>query len=338
MERTLKWLGPAAALLVATVLFALPWLDVNNLTLQIVGFTLINVVAIQGLTVLYGWADQVSLATGAFFGVGAYVQALVSGQGGLSLWIGVPCAVLVGWLLGALVGLPALRLKGHYLAMGTLAFSALMVLLFTEAAPITGGIDGLGNIPYPDLTLAGERFRRIPSSYLVTVVVTLAAVAFTRNVVRQVPGECMSAMAASEDGARSCGVQVERITVQAFAYSGALAALAGALYAMMVGFISPALLGVHTSIAFVAMVVIGGRKSVIGPIVATVVLTLVQQVHLLLPGLPTQVADALKSVQTELYAVLIIVLVLFAPQGLAALLRRRQQAPGASGGGEPHVD
>ena len=86
------------------------------------------------------------------------------------------------------------------------------------------------------------------------------------------------------------------------------------------------------------MVVIGGRKSVIGPIVATVVLTLVQQVHLLLPGLPTQVADALKSVQTELYAVLIIVLVLFAPQGLAALLRRRQQAPGASGGGEPHVD
>lgn len=296
----------------------------SNLFLLIMGFTLINVVAIQGLTVLYGWADQVSLATGALFGVGAYVQALTSTTLGLSPWVGIPLAVLAGWVLGALVGLPALRLKGHYLAMGTLAFSALMVLLFTEAEAITGGIDGFGNIPYAAISLGGDSLKRIPSVFILSAVAAVGAIAFTRNVVRNVPGDCMSAMATTEDGARSCGVEVERITVRAFAYSGALAALGGALYAMLMGFISPALLGVHMSIAFVAMAVIGGRKSIVGPIVAAAVLTLIQQLHLLFPTLDTHIADVLKSVQTEVYAVLIIALVIFAPQGLAAVVRRRR--------------
>lgn len=307
--------------LVATVimLFAVPWLNVNNLTVQILGFTLINVVAMQGLTVLYGWADQVSLATGAFFGFGAYVQALGTVRFEISPWLLIPIAVAAGWALGAMVGLPALRLKGHYLAMGTLAFSSLMVLLFTEADWLTGGVDGLGNIPYPHLPILGEALKRVPSVYLLAVVAAIGSIWFTRNIVRGVPGHCMGAMAASEDGARSCGVEVERITVRAFAYSGAMAALAGALYAMMVGFISPSLLGVHASIAFVAMAVIGGRKTVVGPVLSTIALTVIQQIHLLIPGLNYEVAEVLKSVQTEVYAVLIIVLVLFAPGGIASI-------------------
>lgn len=305
----------------------------TNLFLLIAGFTLINIVVIQGLTVLYGWADQVSLATGAFFGVGAYVQALTSTSLGLSPWVGIPLAIVVGWTLGALVGLPALRLKGHYLAMGTLAFSALMVLLFTEAEAVTGGVDGFGNIPYAAIAFGSEGLKRIPSVFILAVVAAVGSVLFTRNVVRNIPGDCMSAMAATEDGARSCGVEVEQITVRAFAYSGALAALGGALYAMLMGFISPALLGVHMSIAFVAMAVIGGRKSIAGPIVAAVLLTLIQQLHLLFPTLDAGVADILKSVQTEVYAVLIIALVILAPQGLVSLMKSGRRLTDPRGGG-----
>lgn len=308
-------------------LLAWPWLGATTLLLQVAAFALINVVVVQGLTVLYGYADQVSLATGAFFGFGAYAAAIGTTTFGLWPSLATAIAVVASWLLGLLVGLPALRLKGHYLAMGTLAFSALMVLLFTEAEAFTGGVDGFGNIGFASLPGVGESYGRVATMYLICVVVAVATVWVTRNVVRGVPGDCLRAMAASENGARACGVAVEEVTVRAFGYSAATAGLGGALYAMLVGFISPSLLGVSMSITFVAMSVIGGRKSIVGPIVSAVVLTAIQQLNLLVPRMDSAIAEAVKSVQIEVYAVAIIVLTLFAPLGLPGLLHWRGFRP-----------
>lgn len=314
------------------LLLAWPWLGATTLTLQVVAFALINVIVVQGLTVLYGYADQVSLATGAFFGFGAYVTAIGSVTFGLNLYVATAVAVVLSWVLGLVVGLPALRLKGHYLAMGTLAFSALMVLFFTEAQRYTGGVDGFGNIGFVALPGVGESYGRVATMYLVSVVVAVLAVWVTRSVVRGVPGDCLRAMAASENGARACGVVVEEVKVRAFGYSAAAAGLGGALYAMLVGFISPSLLGVSMSITFVAMSVIGGRKSIVGPIVAAVALTAIQQLNLLMPGMDYAVAEAVKSVQIEVYALAIIALTLFAPAGLPGLLPRRRGADSGPGG------
>jgi len=323
MNPTVKrsiWLAVVSAL--ALGLFALPWLGFNNLTLQVVGFVLINIVAIQGLTVLYGYAHQVSLATAAFFGFGAYAVGISTTLWGWNPWAGVVLAGVSSWVLGAVVGLPALRLKGHYLAMGTIAFSALMVLLFTEAASITGGVDGMGRIPFAGLPVIGDEWGRIVTTYLVTVAFAVVTIAVTRNIVRRIPGDCMRAMAGSEDGARSVGVQVEQITVRSFMYAGLAAGIAGALYAMLVGFISPSLLSVHASIGFVAMAVIGGRNNLVGPIIATIALTMIQHLNILVPGAGAVLGDFVKSVQVEVYALLIITLTVFAPAGLPSLMQR----------------
>ena len=322
--------GFLAGLSVAVALFLLPWLGVSNLTLQVVGFVLINIVAIQGLTVLYGYAHQVSLATGAFFGFGAYAVGISNTLLGLSPWVGLAIGALGSWALGAVVGLPALRLKGHYLAMGTIAFSALMVLLFTEAASITGGVDGMGRIEFGALPVIGQSWGRIITSYLSIVVFAALAVLLTSNIVRRTPGASMRAMADSEDGARSVGVEVEQITVRSFMFAGMAAGFAGGLYAMLVGFISPSLLAVHASIAFVAMAVIGGRNSLVGPIVATVLLTLIQHVNVLIPGAGAVFGDLVKSVQVEVYALLIIVLTIFAPNGLASFGRMFRRKRGGA--------
>lgn len=269
---------------------------------QIVAFILINITVVSGLTILYGSCGQVSLAQGAFFGLGAYTMAILTTKMQVNAWIALACALVLSAIFGVIIALPALRLKGHYLAMGTLAFAELTLWFFNEMTPLTGGVDGISNIPHLSEGNGG----------LVVIAVATAATLFaTYRLMTGIPGKCMQALDENEAGARACGVNIEQIKARSYVFSALCAGLGGALYASFVGFISPSLFASSASIMFLAMAVIGSRNSFKGPLIAVVVLTLIQYLSSVVPMPSETVKSLVSSIQVDLYALLIIGITLF---------------------------
>jgi len=289
--------------------------------LKILTYAGLNVLVVVGLAVLFGYAGQVSLGHAAFVGLGAYTCAILTTTFKLPFLVGFVAAGTVAGLGGLLLAMPSLRLKGHYLAMATLGFGELATLLFVEAVPLTHGVDGFTGIPLPAF---GDFVLRSPAQlYWLVWGVTGVAVLFAANVVGLRPGRAMRAMHGSELGATACGVDLVGVKVRAFVVSAVLAGLSGALYASVIGFISPSVFTLAASVTFLAMAVIGGSNSLAGPVLAAVALTLVQYLDALIPGISRDVAQLVQTYESDVYGLLIILVVLFAPAGLGALFARR---------------
>lgn len=313
--------------LLATLAVAVAPLAVSDrFLLRVLTFAGINALVVVGLALLFGHAGQVSLGHAAFVGLGAYTYAVCTARLGLPWPLAFAAAGLVAAGGGVVLALPSLRLRGHYLAMATLGFGELMSLAFTEAEPVTGGVDGFGGIPFPTL---GAVVADDPASlyWLVWLAVGLALLA-ARNLTALQPGRAMRALHGSEPGALASGVDVVGVKVRTFVLSALLAGLAGALYASVVGFVSPSLFTLAASVTLLAMAVLGGTGSLAGPLLAAVLLTLVQYLDALVPGLPREAARTLQSYQEDVYGLVIVLVVIFAPRGLAGLWQRRGPAPG----------
>jgi branched-chain amino acid transport system permease protein len=315
-------------LVAAVLVAAVPLLITDRFILKVFTFAGINALVIVGLALLFGYAGQVSLGHAAFVGLGAYACAYCTVHLGWPWWLGFVAAGAVAALGGLVLALPSLRLRGHYLAMATLGFGELMALTFTEAEPVTGGVDGFGGIPFPAL---GPLAIRDASSlyWLVWGVVGLALLA-AFNLTSLRPGRAMRALHGSELGAQAAGVDVVGVKVRTFVISALLAGLAGALYASVVGFVSPSVFTLAASVTFLAMAVLGGTGSLAGPLVAAVLLTLLQYFDALIPGIPREAAQTLQSYQEDIYGLAIILVVIFAPSGLGGLWRRRERGGQAS--------
>ncbi len=318
--RTLRSLAP---LLVVAVVAVLPLVVTDRYLLKVFTFVGINALVVVGLALLFGYAGQVSLGHAAFVGLGAYACAYCT----VTLGWPWPVAFVVAGALaaagGLILALPSLRLKGHYLAMATLGFGELMVLLFAEAEPLTGGVDGFTGIPFP--SLGPFEIRDAASLYWLVWGVVGLAVLVAYNVTSLRPGRAMRALHGSELGAQASGVDVVGVKVRTFVVSALLAGLAGALYASVVGFVSPSLFTVTASVTFLAMAVLGGTGSLAGPLLAAVALTLLQYFDALVPGMPRETAQTLQSYQEDIYGLAIILVVIFAPHGLARMWRRRER-------------
>lgn len=324
-SRTLRVLAPLVALMIVAVV---PLLVTDRFLLKIFTFAGINALVVTGLALLFGYAGQVSLGHAAFVGLGAYTCAYCTVR---LEWPWLLAFVASGALAavgGLVLALPSLRLKGHYLAMATLSFGLLMTLAFVEAEPITGGVDGFGGIPFP--ALGPIEIRQASSLYwLVWGIVGIALLAVF-NVTSLRPGRAMRALHGSELGAQACGVDIVGVKVRTFVVSALLAGLAGALYASVVGFVSPSVFTLTASIAFLAMAVLGGTGSLAGPLAAAVLLTLIQYLDALIPGIPRATAQTLQSYQEDIYGLAIVLVVVFAPGGLASMWRRRTRGGHAS--------
>lgn len=316
--RALRSLAPwVAALLIAAV----PLVMTDRFLLKVFTFVGLNALVMVGMALLFGHAGQVSLGHAGFIGIGAYTCAYLTTR----MDVAWPLAFVVAGLLaaagGLLLAVPSLRLKGHYLAMATLGFGELMTLTFVEAEPLTGGVNGLGGIPFP--TIGALEIKDPQALYwLVWATVGISAL-LAANMVRLRPGRAMRALHGSELGAQASGVDIVGIKVRTFVLSAALAGLSGALYASVVGFISPSVFTVAASVTLLAMVIIGGSSSLAGPLVAAALLTLLQYLDALIPGLPRDTAQTLQQYQADIYGLAIVLVVLFAPKGIAGLWRRR---------------
>lgn len=313
--------GLIAPLLAAAVIGLAPLVVTDRFLLKVFIYVGLNALVVVGLALLFGYAGQVSLGHAAFVGLGAYTCAILTARFDQPWLVGFVAAGLVSALGGLVLALPSLRLKGHYLAMATLGFGELMSLAFVEAEPLTGGVNGFTGIPFP--SVGSFEFREPAALYwLVWGTVGVAAL-LASNLTSLGPGRAMRALHGSELGAQACGVDVVGVKVRAFVMSAALAGLSGALYASVIGFISPSVFTVSASVTFLAMAVIGGSGSLAGPLVAAAALTLIQYLDALVPGLTRETSAVVQSYQADIYGLAIIVVVLFAPAGLAGLWRAR---------------
>lgn len=320
MNARLKYVIPLAA---AAFVALVPLFVADRFLLKIFTFAGINALVVIGLALLFGYAGQISLGHAAFVGLGAYTCAFCTKTLGLPWLVGFAAAGLIAALGGLVLALPSLRLKGHYLAMVTASFGLLMSLAFVEAEPVTGGVDGFPGIPFPAV---GPFAVRDPAAlyWLVWITVGVALV-LAYNITSLRPGRAMRALHGSILGAQACGVDVVGVKVRTFVVSALLAGLAGALYASVVGFVSPSVFGISASISFLAMAVLGGTGSLAGPLAAAALLTLIQYLDALIPGLPRSTAETLQSFQEDIYGLAIVLVVIFAPGGLASIWRRRSR-------------
>jgi branched-chain amino acid transport system permease protein len=317
-RRVLRAILPwAFALLIALV----PLFVADRFLIKVLTFVGLNALVIVGLALLFGHAGQVSLGHAGFMGIGAYACAYLTGRVGLPWVAGFAAAGALAACGGLLLALPSLRLKGHYLAMATLGFGELMTLAFVEGEPVTGGVNGFTGIPLP--SIGTFEFREPWALYWLVWGVVGVALLLAVNMTKLRPGRAMRSLHGSELGAQACGVDVVGVKVRAFVLSAALAGMSGALYASVVGFISPSVFTVTASVTLLAMAVIGGTESLGGPLLAAALLTLLGYLDALVPGLSQESSATLQQYQADIYGIAIILVVLFAPRGIAGLWRRR---------------
>ncbi|MBW1727632.1 MAG: branched-chain amino acid ABC transporter permease [Deltaproteobacteria bacterium] len=225
----------------------------------------------MGLSLLMGYAGQISIGHAAFFGIGAYISAILTTNYGMNPWACMVIGMAVTAVVAVLVGAPSLKLRGHYLAMATLAFGIIIFIIFNEEIEWTGGPDGMSGIP--GLTLFGFEFNSVERYYYLVWGFVIAAFIFTVNVIQSGTGRALRAIHASEPAARAMGVDVSRFKILVFVYSAVLASLAGSLYAHYLNFVNPATFDLFFSIKLLIMIALGGMHNIWGAIVGTGLIT-----------------------------------------------------------------
>ena len=280
---------------------------------------LIYTIAAMGLNLTLGYAGQISLAQSAFIGIGAYVSALMTLNGWH--WLAtIPFAIALCFIIGLAVGFPALRVKGHFLAFVTLAFSAIAFLVLRNEEWLTGGVYGLSNMPRPDFwffnaarrsTVLGIPMTPTTKMYYVCLVVFIIFAALMYGLIRSPWGRAFKGLRENPIRAESLGVDTRRLTLLAFAIGSASAGLAGTLVSPVVQFIEPASFALGHSLRILLMVIVGGAGFFFGPMVGAAVVILLPEFLRFTEGY-----------YLIIYAALVIVLMIYSPNGLLGISER----------------
>lgn len=298
------------------VLVAGPWL-LGTYQLYFINLVLVNVILATGLNLLTGNAGQISMCHSSFMAIGAYATTLLHLHGGVSFWIALPVGALVAAGSGAAVGLPAIRLRGFYLALATLGFLEVMQVLIREFPGVTGGMRGM-MAPRP--ALLGRPLASDLSLYYPVLLITAAMLYVAWNLLRSPVGRAFNAIRNSEPAAQALGIPVARVKLVAFTLAAFYAGVGGGLYAAIVGFIDPVEFGIWASIRHIIFIVVGGLGSLPGSVIGALVVT----------GLPEWLRG-LQEYSDFVFGGLLLVFLIFMPRGIAGALTQlwaRLREPG----------
>lgn len=297
----------------------------------------LNIIAIfaivaVGLDMLLGFTGQVSLCHAAFFAIGGYSYIILASHFHLNFFINLLSAGLITACSGLIVGVPALRLIGIYLAIATMGFGFIVEQILLEWSSLTGGANGISIEP---LTIFTYPIDSDCKFYFIIITIMVGMVLVARNIIQSNTGRSFKALMDSEVSAATSGINVAKYKIVAFTISSFYAGIGGALYAQYQGFISPENYNIMLSIDFIVMIVVGGMGTIFGAIVGAGFVMflpeLLTTVKTLLPGmLRDEVAFLFYSV---IYGLLMLLFILFIPSGiyggLKKIITRKFQPTGA---------
>ena len=274
----------------------------------VLSFAAIYAIFATGLNFFMGYAGQVSFGQNAFAALSGYTSAVLTSTYGWAPIAALPIGVCGAVVVAVLVGYPALRLRGHYLAMATLALGMIVYEIAVEWQSITQGYMGISGIPPLGI---GRWELTDPRQQLVFLTLLLAIALLAAYRLKESRfGMALAAIAGSEDAAMALGINVSHYKLAAFVIAAAYAAIAGSLMVHFVGFVSPEVFGLHLVIAGFMILYVGGIGSIFGPLFGALIVTLLPETF-----------RAFKDYQDLAYGAALIVILIFAPKGVASMAR-----------------
>lgn len=265
-----------------------------------------------GLMLLVGYTGLVSLGHAAFLAIGAYCHTVLLGYG-VPFALSAPIAVVFTALVGALVGIPALRMTGVYLAIATLAFERIVAYVIEHWEPVTGGLRGM-SVPQPDFF--GMSLADSYVLYYASLIVLAAGLFAAANLLRSPMGRAFIAVRDSEISAESIGVHLARTKTIAFAVSAAFTGLAGVLLAHRIGYLAPETFAVQTSIQLLLLVVVGGLGSLHGVVFGAIFVGYLPQVIALARDLLPSTVGQIPGLELGVFGLILGLFLVFEPLGL----------------------
>lgn len=320
------------AVVAAAILFPM-WVPVNYF-IHLAVLAMVFMIVAQGANLIQGYTGYVSIAQGAFMGIGAYASALLSVDGGWPVWAAIAVAPILTAVTAIIAGYPSLRVKGHYFAIVTMALNMVVFIVLVNWIPVTGGEGGYPGIPMPEPIGFGEWAIDVDSRiamYYIVLAALLLVMVLMAAIVRSRVGRVLLAIRQNETFAEAAGIAAWKYKLFAFAGSGALAGFAGALYAHYMGFLSPTPFSVDASLNAILAVILGGSGTLSGPLVGAMLTILLPEV--------LRVAEVFRLI---VYGLLLVIVMIFLPHGLvpalvgrvAALRRGRVRADPLAPGGK----
>ncbi len=309
---TLKWILLGVG---GLVLLAYPMVAPNRYTVHIVNMAGIWILMSLGLNLAMGYCGQINLALGAFWGVGAYTAALLSTRFGVPIWINMPLGMLLAGVTGALIALPMLKVRSHYLALVTIGLAETINIIMVNEIWLTEGPLGISGIEMP--TLFGIPIDGAERFYYIVLVCVVVGFLVARQIVSHRIGRAFIAIRDDDTAAKAMGVNVAYYQVLANALAGVYCGMAGVLYAHMSTYISPDIFEFKNALFVLTMTMVGGMGSLAGSVVGGLALPLAQEW-----------LRAFKSWQLVGFGLAIMIVVLFMPGGVVGLTQKIEQAGG----------
>ena len=299
----------------AAMLFFLSPLVLSRYTIFILNLCAVYALVAIGLNLVMGYTGLISAGHAGFLAIGAYTTAILSTKiGWLSPLVVLPIAGLLTGVIGFVLGIPILRLKGFYIAMVTLAFGVVVAEIILQWSSLTHGDDGFR---VPKAVLGGFVFDTDVKLFYLIQPVTICMTLIARNIVRTRVGRAFRAIEQSEIASQTMGIDLAKYKTMAFAVSAFYTGIAGGLFAYVVTHISPDSFSMGVSIDFIAMIVIGGMGSILGSIIGAVILTGIQ--HAL---------SEFAQVQNLIFGIALIVFMIFMPKGISGMILDWKQNAG----------
>ena len=267
-------------------------------------------IAALGMSLLLGYAGQISLGHAAFMGIGAYTTAILTTQHNWPVSVAFLASIVVSSVIAYIIAKPILKTKGFFLALATLGFGEIFFVFMSRTDPVIGGLVGIGGIPY--FSIAGYEFSSDMQMYYLYWAILLALVLYSENVVNSRSGRAFRAISADELAASTMGIDVAKYKLKIFVLSAAYAGIAGSLLATYLSMAQPSGFRVELSIFIVLAVIVGGMGSLWGAVGATVFLTWLKDEQL----------NQYQEYSALIYGIILILILIFAPNGLGSLGQR----------------
>jgi branched-chain amino acid transport system permease protein len=266
---------------------------------------------IQSLNITMGYTGLVSLAQAAFYGIGAYTTTLLMLKLNINFFIALPIAVALTVILSFIVSIPSLRLKGDYFILATLGFQIIIFNLMYNWVSLTRGPYGIPGIPSPEIF--GMKFDDPPKFFIISTIFALLVLYFFHLITSIKFGKILKAIREDEIATSTLGKNTTKFKIIAFSIGAGIASIAGSLFATYITYIDPTSFTLNESVLLVTILTIGGGGNIKGPLVGTLIITLLPEILRFL-AIPDTIAP---NIRVMLYALALILILIYKPQGLA---------------------